>query len=110
MQQHNFKYLVPALGLMMNACGGGSDNNIAGSTGDSGQTDKGYSQKVIDAKSQTRYLNLATGETVSSDAGWHVAFNRTSVLLNSGASGDGSVAGAVGDEQTEFYGAPGNLI
>ncbi len=107
MQKHNFKYLVSALSLMLTACGAGSDNDIAGSAGDSGQTDKGYSQKVVDAKSQTRYLNLATGKTVSRDVGWHIAFNRTSVLLNSGASGDGSVAGALGDEQSQFYEASG---
>lgn len=107
MQKHNFNYLVPALGLLLAACGGGSDNSIAGDTNGNGQTEKGYSQKVIDAESQTRYLNLATGDVVSGDADWQVAFNRNSVLLNSGASGNGRVAGAIGDEQAEFYQASG---
>tara|TARA_R110001599_G_scaffold127137_1_gene300310 strand:+ start:2526 stop:3668 length:1143 start_codon:yes stop_codon:yes gene_type:complete len=108
MDQHKLKYLAPALGLMMTACGGGSENKIAGETDEGGQGDSDYSQQVIDAMAETRYLNLATGETVASDGDWHLAFNRTSVLLNSGDSGNGSVAGAVGDEQADFYDVAGD--
>ncbi|RBW48759.1 HmuY family protein [Marinobacter sp. F3R11] len=106
-QQHKLKFLVPALGLMMTACGG-SDNKISEQADDGGASDNDYSQLVIDARTQTQYLNLATGEVVSSDGDWDLAFNRTSVLLNSGASGNGNVAGAMGDEQAEFYDADGN--
>lgn len=106
MTQHKLKYLAPALGLMMTACGG-SDNKISGEADDGGASDNDYRQQVIDARTQTRYLNLATGELVSSDGDWDLAFNRTSVKLNSGASGNGSVAGAMGDEQAEFYDAAG---
>jgi len=106
MAQHKLKYLAPALGLMMTACGG-SDNKISGETDDGGVSDNDYRQQVIDARTQTQYLNLASGEVVSSDEDWDLAFNRTSVKLNSGASGNGSVAGAMGDEQAEFYDAAG---
>ncbi|MGO2135872.1 MAG: HmuY family protein [Marinobacter sp.] len=106
MDRQKLKYLVPALGLMMTACGGSSDNNITGN-GDDEQADKGYNQKVVDARAQTQYLNLATGNTVSEDGDWHVAFNRTSVQLNSGESGNGNVVGAVGDEQAGLYNASG---
>lgn len=107
MEKQKLKYLVPALGLMLTACGGGSDNDIAGDADDGEQADKSYSQEVVDARSQTRYLNLATGSFVSEDGDWHLAFNRTSVQLNSGASGSASVVGAVGDEQAGFYNASG---
>ncbi|MDO6822699.1 HmuY family protein [Marinobacter sp. 1_MG-2023] len=108
MDQHKLKYLAPALGLVMAACGGGSDNQIDGEADDGGESGTDYNQLVIDARAETQYLNLATGEVVSSDGDWDLAFNRTSVQLNSGASGNGRVAGAVGDEQAEFYDAAGD--
>lgn len=103
MQKQYLKVLVPALGLIVTACGGGSDNNIAGSGEDGGQTDREFSQKIIDAKAGTSYLNLDTGETVAIDGDWHLALNRTNIQLNSGASGDGNVVGALGDAQASFY-------
>jgi len=62
---------------------------------------------VINAQTQTGYLNLITGEAVGKDDTWHVAFNRNAAMLNSGASGTGNVGGALGDAQAGFYKASG---
>ncbi|MGO1500927.1 MAG: HmuY family protein [Marinobacter sp.] len=85
---------------------GGSDNDITGNGGED-QGDKDYNEQIVDARTQTQYLNLATGAAVPKDGNWHVAFNRTNVQLNSGESGSANVVGAVGDEQTGFYDAFG---
>ena len=58
------------------------------------------------------YFNLDTGLVVdltdvaaeTSDV-WHMGFKRTGIVLNGGASGSGSVTGAVADQQDDFYNA-----
>lgn len=97
---------VAAAAVIALAGCGGSDNDITESGGGD-QGDKGYNETVVDARAQTQYLNLATGNTVPEDGDWHVAFNRTKIQLNSGESGNGNVVGAVGDEQAGFYNASG---
>jgi hypothetical protein len=105
MHKHRLKYVVPALGLAMTACGGGSDNAI-GDNGPGGN-DGDYQQAVVNAQASTGYLNLATGKAVGKDDTWHIAFNRNAAMLNSGASGSGQVGGALGDAQSNFYKASG---
>lgn len=99
---------VSALGLALAGCGGGSDNSINdGASNDDGTPDS-VRQVVLDASSDTVYLNLGSGTTVSEGEDWHLAFNRYSVLVNGGVSGSGKVAGAIGDPQDDFYDDSGN--
>jgi hypothetical protein len=107
MHSKRLKYVVPALGLVLTACGGGSDNAIT-DTGSDENNSGNYQQAVIDAQTGTGYLNLTTGRAVGKDDTWHVAFNRNAAMLNSGASGSGQVGGALGDAQDGFYKASGD--
>lgn len=44
----------------------------------------------IDASNKIAYFNLATGQEIADVTGnWDIAFERTSVLVNSGSSGNG---------------------
>src|SRR5690554_4154883 len=105
--KHNL-WAMP-LSLALVACGGGgggSDNSIddkpdGGSGGGSGAVE--YQQQVVDARNGYTYLNLTTGETVAADAEWHMAFSRSNIQLNGGASGNGKVAGALAVAQDDFY-------
>ncbi|MEE4251579.1 MAG: HmuY family protein [Alcanivoracaceae bacterium] len=97
---------ILAASALLAGCGGASNNT------DSGGNELEYSQRQIDASSSTDYvyLNLEsntelmlTAEQAASSDQWHVAVRRFSVQLNGGASGPGSVAGALADAQDEFY-------
>ncbi|MGF1547815.1 MAG: HmuY family protein [Thiotrichales bacterium] len=74
----------------------------------------GFGAKPEDPKNKFTYLSLATGTVVPlSDAeaaistAWDLAFKRTSIKLNGGVSGPGTVKGAVADAQAKFYEADG---
>ena len=68
----------------------------------------------IDASSYTdyTYFNLETGQVVAlteaeaaASTNWHVGFRRNAIILNGGTSGSGSVEGALGAAQDDFYAA-----
>lgn len=59
-----------------------------------------------DPRNKYTYFNLGTGKVVDlTDAAaavssaWHIAFKRSSIILNGGASGSGPVKGALADDQ-----------
>ncbi len=113
--------------LTLAACGGsGSSNSDDDSAGDGSQdnsvttltvdaTAGGFGTPADDPANRYTYLNLNTAEVVDiddaeaddSDA-WHIAFKRTSIKLNGGISGPGSVGAVLLDEQSEFYAADGS--
>jgi len=88
----------------LTACGGGSDNSI---DDDEAMTESQFSEQLLPAATELVYLNLETGELTSEDGNWHLAANRLSFKLNSGASGSGRVAGALAVAQDEFYDSNG---
>lgn len=101
---------IPAIGLAalaLTACGGGSDNSIDDNQAEpSSQLD----QQLMPAAAETVYLNLETGQMVEEDGDWHIAANRLSFKLNSGASGSGSVGGALAVPQDEYYDGSGQPV
>lgn len=91
--------------LALTACGGGSDNSIV----EDGPDDvSGFSEQLMPAATETVYLNLETGAMVEESGDWHIAANRLSFKVNSGASGNGSVGGALAISQDDFYGSNGD--
>lgn len=111
--------------VLLAGCGGGSSNDIADDSGDSGSGDDqqaGVTTKQVDASDSSTpvYLNLETGEQVdltedeaAASTDWHLAFQRNTIQLNSGASGPGNVVGAIGADQADFYnsnGAPNTSV
>jgi len=105
--QHSL-WLLPVT-FALAACGGsgGSSNSI--DEGSDTTEEASYEERVIDAQTSGTYtyLNLTTGETVAENAEWHMAFSRTNIQLNGGASGSGNVAGALAVAQGDFYAASG---
>jgi len=91
--------------LALTACGGGSDNSIAE---DGPETVSNFSEQLMPAATETVYLNLETGTMVAESGDWHIAANRLNFKVNSGASGNGTVAGALTSAQGDFYDANGN--
>lgn len=98
---------------LLTGCGGASSDASGGGN------ELDYSQRQIDASSNTDYvyLNLdtntelmLTAEQAAASDQWHVAMRRFSVQLNGGASGPGSVAGALADSQDEFYDGNGDPV
>ncbi len=100
--------------------GGGTDTTNASKESSSSAaasvqidaTAGGLGAGPTDPKNKYTYFNLDTGQVVNlSDAdatassAWHIAFKRTSIKLNGGVSGPGTVAGAVADAQDDFYDA-----
>lgn len=104
--------------MLMAACGG-SNNPAATQTA---TLSSGILEKLVDATAggsgaastdlanKHTYFNLDTGLVVDlTDAAaetstdWHMAFKRTGIKLNGGASGTGSVTGALADKQDDFY-------
>ncbi|ASP38324.1 hypothetical protein CHH28_06355 [Bacterioplanes sanyensis] len=110
---------VIAAGLILSGCGSddSSSSNAApgdtagGDTSDGDQTDGGspstdaYQVARINAASYDSwaYFDLLQGKQVSEQDTWHLALQRTQIKLNGGVSGAGDVAGALLDEQAEFY-------
>lgn len=78
--------------LALTACGGGSDNSIEEDDADNVSD---FSEQLLPAATETVYLNLETGAMVEEGGDWHIAANRLSFKVNSGASGTGSVVGAL---------------
>lgn len=109
MYDRSIRVLMTAAGMaLLTACGGGSSNSISdGGPEEGGGGEPGVQQRVVDARTETSYLNLDTGELTAADGDWHLAFNRMNVMVNGGASGNGRVAGAMGNGQVEFYGSNG---
>ncbi|WP_166254816.1 HmuY family protein [Marinobacter salicampi] len=103
--------LTPALALLLAACGGGSSNEIEAPAEPADSTET-FIEKAVSAQdaSNPQYLNLETGDLVDDSGDWHMAFARTTVQLNGGASGSGSVAGALGAVQDDFYDASGDPV
>ncbi|MGC8120763.1 HmuY family protein [Marinobacter sp. VGCF2001] len=97
---------VPAVlsaALALTACGG-SDNTIEEQT----QADADdISGVLLPAADRMVYLNLETGQIVTEEDSWHIAANRMAFKLNSGASGEGKVGGALAVAQDDFYNANG---
>lgn len=113
--------LAIALTLLAGCGGGGSDNDISdsGSSSDGSETPvtSDVSTQTVDATDSTKYvyLNLDTGRMIdmtaaeaAASSSWHLAFSRTNIQLNSGASGPGNVVGAVGADQADFYTSAGD--
>ncbi len=104
--------------LLLSACGGGSSNDISDSEGGNGLPDNVSAQQVNASSHDTAaYLNLETGEVLTltgeeaaASSDWHLAFKRTNIQLNSGASGPGQVVGAVAADQADFYTSSGDPI
>lgn len=114
--------MMSALGALSGCVDGGNsgsapnaNNNPPSNTMASVQIDAtagGLGASPDDPKNKYTYFNLDTGQVVNlSDAdatassAWHIAFKRTSIKLNGGVSGPGTVAGAVADAQDDFYDA-----
>ena len=104
-------FMISALATGLAACGGSSDSD------DDSGNDTAYTTLQINAASYEDwvYVDLDTATvleldatTAAADTSWDIAFRRTEVLLNGGVSGPGSVEGAVGDAQDEFYDDEGN--
>ena len=91
--------------LALTACGGGSDNTIAE---DEANTGGNFSEQLMPAATETVYLNLETGAMVEEGGDWHIAANRLNFQVNSGASGSGSVGGALAVAPDDFYDENGN--
>lgn len=117
---NRFIMLAPIVlsSIILAACGG--SNSPAATQG--GDLASGLSEKVVNATAggsgaaptdpanKHTYINLDTGLVVDltdtaaeTSTGWHMAFKRTGIKLNGGASGSGSVTGAVADNQDDFY-------
>jgi len=91
--------------LALTACGGGSDNSIAEDDADNVSR---FSEQLMPAATETVYLNLETGAMVEESDDWHIAANRLNFKVNSGASGSGSVGGALAISQDDFYDGNGD--
>ena len=91
--------------LALTACGGGSDNSIAEDDADNVSR---FSEQLMPAATETVYLNLETGAMVEEGDDWHIAANRLNFRVNSGASGNGSVVGALAIAQDDFYDGNGD--
>ncbi|MCF6337986.1 MAG: HmuY family protein [Gammaproteobacteria bacterium] len=102
----------------LSACGGGNNDNPPVSGGSSptpvqiDATAGGFGAAIDDPANKYTYFHFKTGEVVAlTDAqadtsnDWHIAFKRTAIKLNGGASGPGSVSGALADAQNDFYDA-----
>lgn len=70
----------------------------------------GFGAQPDDPANKYTYFNLHTGKVLEltdaeadNSTEWHIAFKRTKIKLNGGASGPGSVKGAVADRQEDFY-------
>src|SRR5690554_877648 len=109
-----YRGLGLAAAVVLLAGCGGSENSLGGSDETGGSSE--IQRQVVDAKSysQATYLNLNTGATMQMTAeeaqgrdDWHLSFKRDTVQVNGGASGMGSVAGAVANAQDKFYDAAG---
>ncbi|HLV78409.1 MAG TPA: HmuY family protein [Marinobacter sp.] len=105
---------IALLAAMLTACGGGSDKDLvdnhdaaSGNSGGAGVADSEIAVRQLPAVSGTAYLNLETGALVGETDDWHIAANRLSFRLNSGASGHGRVGGALAVPQDDFYLAGG---
>ncbi|RZO86295.1 MAG: hypothetical protein EVA65_05035 [Oceanococcus sp.] len=70
-------------------------------------------QASVDASSYTDwvYFSLLTGAPVADEsADWHIAFRRSEIKLNGGASGDAGLAGALGLTPEGFYDENGEPV
>lgn len=113
--------LIPLTLGTLSGCGGdGKDpsprnNLLPPGTVQINATAGGINAKPDDPANKYTYFNLDTGEVVAltdadaeTSTDWHIAFKRTKVKLNGGASGPGGVRGAVADSQDDFYQADGS--
>ena len=103
--------------MLMAACGGSNSSAATQATSTSGLSEKvvnatagGSGAAPTNPANKHTYFNLDTGLIVDlTDAAaktsttWHMAFKRTGIKLNGGASGAGSVTDAVADKQDDFY-------
>ncbi len=113
----------------LSACGSGDGNNdnppiSSGGSPTSVQinaTAGGFGAATDDPANKYTYFHFKTGEVVAltdaqadTSTDWHIAFKRTAIKLNGGASGPGSVSGALADVQDDFYdtttGDPDNSV
>lgn len=94
----------------LTACGGGSSSSDSDSSEDNASSST--QSQSIDATSTTDYvyyrlddnrLTQITPTDPSTDTDWDMAFRRTSILLNGGASGPGNISAAVAVTQDQFY-------
>ncbi len=76
-------------------------------------------EATLDATSHDAwvYVDLATGDTLDLDAdtaadstAWHIAFRRSEIKLNGGASGPGTTAGFLGKTPEGFYDEDGEPV
>lgn len=136
MKQISLLVATSAITLALTGCGG-SGSSGSGSNNNSGDTSAsvdtqpkavvtidettGIKSVAINASDYENYvyINLETGEAVDIDAAeaststeWHMGIRRYTAILNGGASGAGTTAGALAAEQEDFYdaGEPDNNV
>ncbi len=117
-----FYVAASTLSLALAGCGGGGGG---GSTPppSPGDPKPGVNQVTVDentgiksitinatSHSDYTYLNLETGKVLDLNAAqaaastnWHMGFRRYGIILNGGASGPGTVQGALAAAQEDFY-------
>ncbi len=119
----NFAFIPIMLGTLV-GCGGGSNGNDLDPNEGSAKQDNaitinatagGRGAAADDPANKYTYFNLATKAVVElSDAeaatssDWHIAFKRTSIKLNGGVAGPGSVTGVLAAAQDDFYDVKGD--
>ncbi len=113
---------IIASSMLLTACGDSNDPAAIqmpalGATSDLNErvidaTAGGIGSLATNPVNKHTYFNLDTGMVVDltdvaaeTSADWHMGFKRTGIVLNGGASGSGSVTGAVADNQEELYNA-----
>lgn len=104
--------------LVLTGCGGGgSDSGTGVEEEGEERVLESVSTATLDATSYDdyTYYDLTNGEVIAlteaeaaSSTEWHIAFRRSTIKLNGGTSGPGSVAGAVVAEQADFYTSSGD--
>ena len=102
------------LSQFLMACGGSSSNDD-----DTNDTTNSTPIQSIDATSTEDYVyyqfsgdNLfqVTPADPTTDTEWDIAFRRTNILLNGGASGSGNIGASLGVTQDQFYDNTGAAI
>jgi len=115
--------ILLALGGLVGCGGNGNDSNSLNSPKQPGNrvsnieldaSAGGVGVAPNDPANKYTYFNLDRGQVValtdsesSTSVDWHIAFKHGDIKLNGGASGPGSVKGAVADAQADFYDGSG---
>lgn len=99
--------------LTMTGCLSSSDDkkDNGNNGGGNGGGDTTSQVVTLDASSVAAHLDLATGETVTSDDNWHIAYQRNvGFKVNGGASGSGDVKACIAHQYADLFDADGKPI